>query len=146
MGLCTAQAPVGLSNDLSCEAGSLSCCCPNPHGHFQSEVCLSCAVCFTPHRLSGLSVCECGAVGSATHRSACPVLRHSESGPLGLSVRKCGAAGSVSGHTACPVHPTLRQSQSRHGNESSPPWLPVSTPPTGLDECFFFNSLVVRLP
>ena len=22
-------------------------------------------------------------------------------------------------------------------------WLPVSTPPTGLDECFFFNSLVV---
>ena len=25
-------------------------------------------------------------------------------------------------------------------------WLPVSTPPTGLDECFFFNSLVVVLP
>ena len=30
--------------------------------------------------------------------------------------------------------------------ESSPPPLPVSTPPTGLDECFFFISLVVRLP
>ena len=30
--------------------------------------------------------------------------------------------------------------------ESSPPWLPVSTPPTGLDECFFFISLVVGLP
>ena len=30
--------------------------------------------------------------------------------------------------------------------ESSPPQLPVSTPPTGLDECFFFISLVVRLP
>ena len=30
--------------------------------------------------------------------------------------------------------------------ESSPPQLPISTPPTGLDECFFFNSLVVRLP
>ena len=28
--------------------------------------------------------------------------------------------------------------------EFSLPWLPVSTPPTGLDECF--NSLVVRLP
>ena len=28
---------------------------------------------------------------------------------------------------------------------SSPPWLPVSAPCTGLDECFFFNSLVVRL-
>ena len=24
-------------------------------------------------------------------------------------------------------------------------WLPVSTPPISLDECFFFNSLVVRL-
>ena len=24
--------------------------------------------------------------------------------------------------------------------------LPISTPPTGLNECFFFNSLVVRLP
>ena len=30
--------------------------------------------------------------------------------------------------------------------ESSPPQLLVSTPPTGLDECFFFNSLFVRLP
>ena len=30
--------------------------------------------------------------------------------------------------------------------ESSPPWLPNSTPPTGLDECFSFNSLVVGLP
>ena len=30
-------------------------------------------------------------------------------------------------------------------HESSPPWLPVSTPPTGTDEYFFLNSLVVRL-
>ena len=29
---------------------------------------------------------------------------------------------------------------------SSLPWIPISTPPTNLDECFFFNSLVVRLP
>ena len=29
---------------------------------------------------------------------------------------------------------------------SSPPWLPVSTPSTSLDEYFFFNSLVVGLP
>ena len=29
---------------------------------------------------------------------------------------------------------------------SWPPWLPVSTPPASLDECFFFNSLIVRLP
>ena len=26
------------------------------------------------------------------------------------------------------------------------PWLSFSTPPTSLDDCFFFNSLVVRLP
>ena len=31
-------------------------------------------------------------------------------------------------------------------HESSPPRLPVSVPPTGLDECFFFISLVVGLP
>ena len=30
--------------------------------------------------------------------------------------------------------------------ESSLPQLPISAPPTSLDECFFFNSLVVRLP
>ena len=29
---------------------------------------------------------------------------------------------------------------------SSLPWLPVSAPPTGLGECFFFNSLLVGLP
>ena len=50
----------------------------------------------------------------AIHPSACPVLRHSESDPHSLSVRKCGAAGSASGPTACPVCPTLRQSGSRH--------------------------------
>ena len=27
--------------------------------------------------------------------------------------------------------------------ESTPPLLPTSAPPTSLDECFFFNSLVV---
>ena len=93
---------MGLSNDLSCEAGSFSCCHPNPHGCFHSERCLSCTVCFTPCRLSG------------------------------LSVRECGAAGSASGQTACPVSPTLRQSRSCHGNASplcpgcpSPPLLLV---------------------
>ena len=30
--------------------------------------------------------------------------------------------------------------------ESCPPQLPVSTPPTCLNECFFFISLIVRLP
>ena len=46
---------------------------------------LGCAVCFSPRRLSG------------------------------LSVRECGAAGSASGQTACAIRPALCQSRSRHG-------------------------------
>ena len=76
----------------------------------------------------------CANVGprGATHCSACPVLCHSESGPLNLSVCECGATGSASGQTACPVCPTLRQSWFHHANASllcsgcpSPPLLPV---------------------
>ena len=66
---------------------------------------LGCAVCFSPRRLSG------------------------------LSVRECGAAGSASGQTACPVGPTLPPPVSvpPRQRESSPPPLPVSAPPTSLD-------------
>ena len=61
-----------------------------------------------------------GALGyeGTTHHSACPVLLHSESGPLGLSVHECRATGSASGQTACPVRPTLRQSRSCHSHAS----------------------------
>ena len=69
---------------------------PTPTGSFnqRSEALfphagdLDCEVCFAPRRLSSLSVLE------------------------------CGAAGSASGQTACPVCPTLRQSWSRHGHAS----------------------------
>ena len=59
----------------------------------------------------------CTSVGlrGATRLSACPVLPHSESGPLGLSVCECGAAGSASGQTACPFR---CQSGSRQGHTS----------------------------
>ena len=76
----------------------------------------------------------CTSVGTpgTTRCSACPILCHSESGPLSLSVCECRATGSASGQTACPVRPTLRQSRSCHGNASpvrpscpSPPLLPV---------------------
>ena len=64
--------------------------------------------------------------------------------PPGLSMRECGASGSASCHTACPIRSTIFQSL---GPASScPPRLPISAPPTGLDECFFFISLVVGLP
>ena len=72
------------------------------------------------HSLPLVPVYLCGNVGlrGATCYSACPVLRHSESGPLGLSVRECRATGSASGQTACPFCPTLHQSWSHHGKES----------------------------
>ena len=37
---------------------------------------------------------------------------------LSVYLRECGAAGSASGQTACPVRPTPRQSRSPHGHES----------------------------
>ena len=101
---------MGLFNDLFCEAGSFSCCRPNPRGVFNQRFealfpqagALGYAVCLAPRSLSGLSVCE------------------------------CGAAGSASGQTACAVRPTLHQSWSHHGHASplrpgcpSPPLLPV---------------------
>ena len=84
----------------------------------------------------------------ATRCSACPVLRHSESSPLGLSVCECGAAGSASGQTACPVRPTLRQSRSRHGHASplrpGCPSLPL--PPVWMNVYFLFPWCRTSLP
>ena len=57
-------------------------------------------------------------------------------GPQGLLVVRLPA--SFVPHSASLSPPRPRQ--------SSPPPVPVSAPPTGLDECFFFISLVVRLP
>ena len=44
------------------------------------------------------------------------------------------------------VGPPSPQATARLGPPVFSAQLPVSTPPTGLDECFFFNSLVVGLP
>ena len=76
---------------------------------------LGCSVCFAPLRSPPFVRFICARKWG---RSACPALRHSESGPLGLSVQEWGATGSASGQTACPVRPTPRQSRSRHGHMS----------------------------
>ena len=68
---------------------------------------LGCVVCFAPPPFVWVYLCANVGPWGATHPSPCPILRHSESGPLGLSVRECGATGSASSGTACPVHPTL---------------------------------------
>ena len=101
---------MGLSNDLSCEAGSFSCCRPNPHGVFSQWF-----EALFPHT---------GALGYVV----CFVPRHSSKF---ICARMWGYR-VASGQTAGPVHPTLRQSRSRHSHGSSlhpscpsPPLLPV---------------------
>ena len=76
--------------------------------------------------------------------------------PPGLSLCESGAAGSASHHLVgllaaawpAPLHnpPPHWVRQPLPCCESSPPWLPVSASPTSLDECFFFISLVIGLP
>ena len=68
--------------------------------------------------------------------------------PPSLSAHKCGTAlsasccltWSISCRLACPGPPAAALARVLST------WLPVSTPPTGLDEYFFFDSLIVRLP
>ena len=97
--------PVGLSNKLSCEAGSFSCHCLHPHRSFQSEV--------LRFYFPGL---EAWVVRSVL----LPVYLHSNVGPPALLAT---------------VLPRVLS-----------PQLPIPAPPTSPDECFFCNSLVVRLP
>ena len=67
-----------------------------------------------------------------------PVYLHANVGPWGL----LDEAWPAPFHNPPPhwVHQRLPSCK------SSLPQLPISTPPTGLDECFFFISLVVGLP
>ena len=57
-------------------------------------------------------------------------------------MHECGAAGSASGQTACPVGPTLPRLGPATATRVLSTPVPISTPPTGLDECLFFISLV----
>ena len=98
---------MGLSNKLSCEAGSFSHCL-NPHRIFQSEVLGLISLLWSP----GLRGLSCFPV--------VPVYLHANAG--------------------LPHLPATVLPQVLHA------WLPISAPPTHLDECFFFNSLGVGLP
>ena len=107
---------MGLSNKLSYEAGSFSCCHLNPHGVFNLRFealfphagALDCVVCLAPWLFLPVYLHEIVALPSLQSATLL--------GPLAT---------------------TLPQVLSV--------WLPVSAPPTGLDECFFI-SLVVGLP
>ena len=94
---------MGLPSELSCEAGSFSCCL-NPHRCFQSEFLRFYFPALEPWVARSVSL---------------PVYSHTHVGP-----------------PRQPAPALLRVLSA---------WLPCSAPPTGLDECFFLNSLVVRL-
>ena len=101
---------MGLSNHLSREAGTFSCWPPQPPQVFS---------------IRGLRL-YFPMLEPWVVQSSLPAV------PPGLSVCECGATGSAGGRNNCPVCPTVRQSQSRHGHGSplhpaclSPPLLPV---------------------
>ena len=108
---------MGLSNELSCEAESFSCCRLNPHRCFQSELLRLYFPELEPWVVRSVSLPSCSSRFICTGMWDCPLhklLPHwydSAALPQVLSAR-----------------------------------LPVSAPPTGLDECFFFISFVVGLP
>ena len=119
VGLCTFQDPVGLSNEVSCEAGSFSCCF-NPHRFFSVR------------GFEALFPCN-GTLSCVIYlilQLFFLVYLHENVGWLSLLA------------TASPA--LVLQPPPCH--KSSASMLPVSTPPTGVDECFFFNSLVVGIP
>ena len=117
---------MGLSNDLFCKAGSLSCYCPTPTGIFNQRFeasfpctgALGCAVCFVPRCSSWFIYVRMWGRGVLPTAQPAPLSATLESGPLGLSVCECGAGEPASGQTACPFRPTLCQSRSRHGHAS----------------------------
>ena len=112
VGLCTFWDPVGLSKELSCEAGSFSHCCLNHQWVFNQWV-----EALFPHT---------GALGLRG-------LFWSPFVPPGLSERECGTAQSVSlclmGSTSCslpaPVFQPLPCPESSPHSCASPPLLPV---------------------
>ena len=123
---------------------------PSPTGAFNQRfealfpraVALGCMVCFAPRHSSGLSMCECGAAGCY------PLLCLPRSPPLRVRPSRFICA-QMRDHRVCYWSDCLPHSSHTPPvcvppwqHESSPPRLPISAPPTGLDECLFFISLV----
>ena len=131
VGLCTFQDPVGFSSDVSYEAGSFSHCCLNPHRCFQSEALRLYFCTLQPWVGWSLLFPSCSSWFNCMQMWDCPVHKP----PFRLvhqhRLARCSPCPS-------PLAAALPRVLSTR--------LPISTPPTSLDECFFFNSLVVRLP
>ena len=88
---------------------------------------LGCAVCFAPPKF--LPVYLCASVG-----------------PQGLPATTLWDLLATAWPSLFHNLPPCWVHQSPSCRKSSPPRLPISVPPMGLDECFFFISLAVGLP
>ena len=110
---------MGLSNKLSCESGSFSCC-HKLHKFFQSEVLRLNFSALEPWVVWSVLLPSCSSQFICMQMWDCLV---------------CQLPPCLLGPSAAAL-PCLT---------SSPPQLPVSAPPTSLHECFFFNSLVAGL-
>ena len=110
---------MGVSNGLSCEAGSFSHCLSS-HRCFQSEVLRLYFPTLNPWALLSVSLPRCFSQFYLLVNVGLPTL-------------------PAAALPALVFQPLL-------WCESSLPWLPISMPPTSLDECFLFNSLIVGLP
>ena len=127
VGLCTFKDPVGLCSELSWEAGSFCLCRLNPHRCFQSEAWRLYFTALEPLDAWSVSLPSYSSRFICTRIWDCPLRQ------------QC-----------------LPETDSRHLAHPSPPAaplpgllsarLPISAPPTALDECFFLKSLVVGLP
>ena len=71
-----------------------------------------------------------------------PWVGRSASFPAVCMVSLCVNVGSQGLLVVRLPAPFVPHSASPRPRESSPPWMPVSAPPTGLDKCLFFISLV----
>ena len=116
-----------LSNELSHEARSFSHYCFNP-------------TCVFNKRFEALFP-QAGALGCVVSFTSLPFL-------LVYLCMNVVPQGLLAAAWAAPFHnpPPCWVLQLPPCHESSLPGLPISAPPTSLDECFFFISLVVGLP
>ena len=141
---------MGLFNDLSCEAGSFSCFRPTPRGVFTQrfEVLFPCTgalgygVCFTPRHSSWFMYARMWGLGVLPATLPAPFSTTLSPALLVYLCTNVGSQGQLVVRHPAPFipHPTsLGRPRQR---ESSPPRLPISAPPIGLDECLFFITLV----
>ena len=132
---------MGLSNDLSCEVGVSPATASTPTGVFSQRFealfpragALGCTVCFAPLPFLPVYLCY-----------LCYLFMNL--GPQGLPATTLWSL--LAAAWPAPLHnpPPLWVCQPPPFCKFSLPQLPISAPPTCLDECFFFISLVVGLP